>query len=72
MMGLSRDFMQQGGTYMVLSDSSGIGSDELSKVEVAMIGASRIPRLLPLHVKEVDLRVTLWYDITEKRCCPIC
>lgn len=67
MMGLSRDFMQQGGTYMVLSDSSGIGSDELSKVEVAMIGASRIPRLLPLHVKEVDLRVTLWYDITEKK-----
>jgi len=67
MMELSRDFVQQGGTYMVLSDRSGIRSSELSKVEAAMIAASRIPRFLPLHVKEVDLQVTLWYDITEKK-----
>lgn len=52
---------------MVLSDRAGIRSDELGKVEASMIAASRIPRFLPLHVKEVDLQVTLWYDITEKK-----
>lgn len=32
-----------------------------------MISASRIPRFLPLHVQEVDLQVTLRYDMTEKK-----
>lgn len=52
---------------MVLSGTDGIRSDELSRVEVSMISASRIPRFLPLHVKEVDLQVTLRYDMTEKK-----
>jgi hypothetical protein len=67
LLGLTRDFIQQGGTFMVLSRSNGIRSDELSKVEVSMISASRIPRFLPLYVKEIDLQVTLRYDITEKK-----
>ncbi|MCJ8013146.1 FHA domain-containing protein [Paenibacillus sp. KQZ6P-2] len=67
MLGLTRDFVQQGGTFMVLAGSSGIHSDELSKVEAAMITAARIPRFLPLHVQEIDLQVTLRYDITEKK-----
>ncbi|WP_136603837.1 DUF6382 domain-containing protein [Paenibacillus dokdonensis] len=52
---------------MILSGTNGIRSDELSKVEVSMISASRIPRFLPLHVQEVDLQVTLRYDMTEKK-----
>ncbi|MFU1798327.1 DUF6382 domain-containing protein [Paenibacillus azoreducens] len=67
MLGLTRDFIQQGGTFMVLSDGAGIRSEELSKVEVSMISASKIPHLLPLYIKEVDLQVTLRYAITDKR-----
>ncbi|MGG3742920.1 DUF6382 domain-containing protein [Paenibacillus chibensis] len=52
---------------MVLSRAGGLRSDELSKVEVSMISASRIPHLLPLHVHEVDLQVTLRYDMTDKK-----
>ncbi|MEC0239415.1 DUF6382 domain-containing protein [Paenibacillus dokdonensis] len=52
---------------MLMSGTNGIRSDELSKVEVSMISASRIPRFLPLHVQEVDLQVTLRYDMTEKK-----
>ncbi|MWV44401.1 FHA domain-containing protein [Paenibacillus sp. HJL G12] len=67
MVDLTRDFIQQGGTFMILSGKEGIRSEKLSKVEVSMISASRIPHFLPLYVKEVDLLVSFRYDITEKK-----
>ncbi|MGN7358582.1 DUF6382 domain-containing protein [Paenibacillus sp. SAF-054] len=52
---------------MVLSRAEGIRSEELSTVELSMISAAKVPHFLPMHAKEVDLQVTLRYDITEKK-----
>ena len=68
MLGLKADFMQNGGTIMVLDRAEGIQSSELNHVQLGMIRSSRIPHFLKLHMKEVDYKVTLEYDITGKKC----
>lgn len=65
--GLSRDFIQNGGNYMVLSSPEGIPSSELSRVQTNMISAAKVPHLLPLHMKEVNFKVSLQYEITNKK-----
>ncbi|MGG4092066.1 DUF6382 domain-containing protein [Paenibacillus lautus] len=67
MLGLKADFMQNGGTIMVLDRAEGIQSSELNHVQLGMIRSSRIPHFLKLHMKEVDYKVTLEYDITGKK-----
>ncbi len=67
MYGLRRDFVQNGGTFMVLDRPEGLLSNHLSQVQLGMIRSSRIPHFLPLHTKEVDLRITLEYNITGKK-----
>lgn len=65
--GLSRDFIHNGGNYMVLSSPEGIPSSELSRVQTNMISAAKVPHLLPLHMKEVNFKVSLQYEITNKK-----
>lgn len=67
MFGLTRDFVEQGGTFMVLDRQEGLMSNDLSQVQLGMIRSSRIPCFLPMHTKELDLSVTLQYNITGKR-----
>lgn len=67
MFGLKRDFVQNGGTSMVLDRAEGIQSSELNHVQLGMIRSSRIPHFLKLHMKEVDYKLTLEYDITGKK-----
>lgn len=67
MFGLKTDFVQNGGTIMVLNRAGGIQSSELNHVQLGMIRSSRIPHFLKLHMKEVDYQVTLEYDITGKK-----
>lgn len=67
MFGLTRDFVQNGGTFMVLDLPEGLVSGHLSQVQLGMIRSSRIPHFLPLHTKELDFHVTLEYNITGKR-----
>ncbi|MEC0204119.1 DUF6382 domain-containing protein [Paenibacillus lautus] len=67
MLGLKVDFKQNGGTIMVLDRAEGIQSSELNHVQLGMIRSSRIPHFLKLHMKEVDYKVTLEYDITGKK-----
>ncbi|MGN7168823.1 DUF6382 domain-containing protein [Paenibacillus cellulositrophicus] len=64
---LTRDFIQHDGTFMVIGPAEGYRPDELNNIELSMISASRIARFLPLRLKEMDLRVTLQYDITGKK-----
>ncbi|WP_152400390.1 DUF6382 domain-containing protein [Paenibacillus cellulositrophicus] len=64
---LTRDFIQRDGTFMVIGPAEGYRPDELNNIELSMISASRIARFLPLRLKEMDLRVTLQYDITGKK-----
>ncbi|OAB46157.1 DUF6382 domain-containing protein [Paenibacillus glacialis] len=67
MFGLTRDFIQSGGNYMILSSPEGIPSSELSRVQTSMISAAKIPHLLPLTMKELDFKVSLQYDITNTK-----
>lgn len=67
MFGLKRDFVQNGGTFMVLDRAEGVSSSEISRVQKEMILSSRIPHMLPLYIKEMDYHITLEYNITGKK-----
>lgn len=67
MFGLKADFKQNNGTFMVMDRHEGILSTDLNQVQLGMIRSSKIPNFLRLHIKEVDFRVTLEYDITGKK-----
>jgi len=64
MYGLTRDFVRNGGAFMVLEKADGLRMEELSRVQMGMLSSNQIPRLLPVHVREVDRNVTLQYDIS--------
>ncbi|MGC5776210.1 DUF6382 domain-containing protein [Paenibacillus pabuli] len=64
MYGLKRDFIRNGGAFMVLEKEEGLRMDELSRVQMGMLSSNQIPRLLPVHIRELDRNVTLHYDIS--------
>ncbi|WP_405171952.1 DUF6382 domain-containing protein [Paenibacillus sp. FSL H8-0280] len=64
MYGLTRDFIRNGGAFMVLEKAEGLRMEELSRVQMGMLSSNQIPRLLPVHIREVDRNVTLQYDIS--------
>ncbi|CAI6082399.1 hypothetical protein PAECIP112173_03550 [Paenibacillus sp. JJ-100] len=64
MYGLTRDFVRNGGAFMILEKADGLRMDELSKVQIGMLFSNRIPHVLPLHTREIDQNVTLQYDIS--------
>lgn len=64
MYGLTRDFVRNGGTFMVLEKADGLRMEELSRIQIGMLTSNRIPRLLPLFTREIDQNVTLQYDIS--------
>ncbi|WP_082560475.1 DUF6382 domain-containing protein [Paenibacillus sp. Root52] len=64
MYGLTRDFIRNGGAFMVLEKPEGLKMENLSRVQTGMLTANSIPRLLPIHIREVDSMVTLQYDIS--------
>ncbi|WP_339850105.1 DUF6382 domain-containing protein [Paenibacillus sp. FSL W7-1088] len=70
MYGLTRDFIRNGGSFMVLEKVEGLRMDELSRVQMGMLSSNQIPRLLPIHIREVDRNVTLQYDISGYKMLP--
>ncbi|MGF7049855.1 hypothetical protein J2T13_004378 [Paenibacillus sp. DS2015] len=64
---LQRDFIHNGGTYMVLGGAEGFPSSDIIRVQTSMISAARIPHHLTLRLKELDFKVVLQYDITDKK-----
>ncbi|CAM3324911.1 FHA domain-containing protein [Paenibacillus taichungensis] len=70
MYGLTRDFIRNGGSFMVLEKAEGLRMDELSRVQMGMLSSNQIPRLLPVHFREVDRNVTLQYDISGYKMLP--
>ncbi|HBU80195.1 MULTISPECIES: DUF6382 domain-containing protein [Paenibacillus] len=70
MYGLTRDFIRNGGSFMVLEKAEGLRMDELSRVQMGMLSSNQIPRLLPVHIREVDRNVTLQYDISGYKMLP--
>lgn len=64
---LYADFVRDGGTYMILKAQEGLRSEQLNRVQRAMLATVSIPSLLRLDIREVDFEVSLHYDITGKR-----
>lgn len=64
MYGLTRDFVRNGGTFMILEKPDGLRMEELSRIQIGMLTSNRIPRMLPLFTREIDQNVTLQYDIS--------
>lgn len=52
---------------MVLGGAEGIPSSHIIRVQTSMISAARIPHHLTLRLKELDFKVILQYDITDKK-----
>ncbi|MCM3783587.1 FHA domain-containing protein [Neobacillus mesonae] len=67
MKGLTRDFIHNGRTMMILDKDGGITRSDLSQLQLNMIMSNDIPGHLKMHVKEVDSSMTLSYDITGQR-----
>ncbi|NMP09476.1 DUF6382 domain-containing protein [Paenibacillus polymyxa] len=67
MFGLSRDFVRNGGTFMILNKEGGLKTDDLNSVQTRMMTGNRIPGLLELRIKEVDFQIELHYDISGRR-----
>lgn len=65
--GLQVDYQNQQGHYMVLYKENGLRNEELSYFQLNMLLMNRIPRLLELHVEEIDQKLKLYYTITDKR-----
>ncbi|WP_282935442.1 DUF6382 domain-containing protein [Paenibacillus sp. RC67] len=65
--GLQVDYQNQQGHFMVLYKENGLQKEELSPFQLNMLLMNRIPRLLELHVEEVDQNIKLYYTITDKR-----
>lgn len=64
---LIADFIRNGGTYMVLTDKSGLRSEQINRIQHAMLSSVNVPNLLRVDVREVDFNVSLYYEITGKR-----
>lgn len=65
---LYADFVRNGGTYMILrAAGEGLHSEDLNRVQRAMLASVSVPNLLRLDIREVDFEVSLHYDITGKR-----
>lgn len=65
--GLRYEFVYRHGHYMVLSKEEGLDTKALSTLQVRMLEANHIPKLLPLEIQEVDHRISLHYNLSAKR-----
>nr|WP_246246204.1 DUF6382 domain-containing protein [Paenibacillus lemnae] len=64
---MTRDFVQDNGTFMVLCREERLDRSEISEVQMGMIRAVKMPHFLPLFLKEMDFNITLEYNITGKK-----
>ncbi|MGG0821657.1 DUF6382 domain-containing protein [Paenibacillus turicensis] len=60
------DFIRAGDTLMVLSTENGIISSDVNHVERQMLSSS-ISGLLPIHIDEINFKVSFQYVITGKK-----
>lgn len=65
--GLRYEFVYRHGHYMSLYKEEGLDASALSTLQVRMLEANQVPKLLPLEIQEVDHRVNLLYNLSAKR-----
>ncbi|MFN7251938.1 MAG: DUF6382 domain-containing protein [Anaerobacillus sp.] len=66
---LHYDFEQQNGNYIVFlrDGEQNIHTNDLAKIQVKMLQANSIDRVLPLEVEEMDFQVKLYYNFAAKK-----
>ncbi|NOU65046.1 FHA domain-containing protein [Paenibacillus sp. LMG 31461] len=65
--GLRYEFVYRHGHLMELFKEGGLEASELSNLQVRMLEANQVPRLLPLDIHEVDSNIRLLYRLSSKR-----
>lgn len=65
--GLRYEFVYRHGHLMELYKEGGLATSELSNLQVRMLEANQVPRLLPLDIHEVDSNIRLLYRLSSKR-----
>ncbi|KRE59536.1 DUF6382 domain-containing protein [Paenibacillus sp. Soil750] len=65
--GLRYEFVYRHGHLMELFKEGGLEASELSNLQVRMLEANQIPRLLPFDIHEVDSNIRLLYRLSSKR-----
>lgn len=65
--GLRYEFVYRHGHLMELFKEGGLEASELSSLQVRMLEANQIPRLLPFDIHEVDSNIRLLYRLSSKR-----
>lgn len=65
--GLRYEFVYRHGHLMELFKEGGLAACELSNLQVRMLEANQVPRLLPLDIHEVDSNIRLLYRLSSKR-----
>jgi hypothetical protein len=65
--GLQYDYIHKSSDYLIFSKKENLHSSELADLQVKMLQANSIPKLLPLEIEENDLIVQLRYNFSAKR-----
>ena len=65
--GLRYEFVFRHGHLMELYKEDGLAASELATLQVRMLEANQVPRLLPLDIHEVDSQLRLQYRLSSKR-----
>jgi TM2 domain-containing membrane protein YozV len=65
--GLNIDYDGKNGNHLLISRKGGLMSQNFEDIEVNMLLSNKIPGLLPLSLEELDLQVTLRYNLNNKR-----
>jgi hypothetical protein len=65
--GLRYDFVHRHGLALKLHREGGMFAKELSDLQLQMLEANSIPKLLPIEIEEIDFQISLLYNLGSKR-----
>mgnify|MGYP001354390715 CR=1 FL=1 len=65
--GLSFDYVQQNGHFLVIGREDGLPSEHFSSLSLKMLQSTDVPRLLPLRVEQWNLHNHIYYSLASKR-----
>jgi hypothetical protein len=65
--GLQYDYIKENEMYLLFTREEGLASQDLSALQVKMLEANQVPKLVPLEIEEMDFKVKLRYNLTGKK-----
>lgn len=63
-LGFETDFETDSGNNFLILSKEGLSNNEIIGFQVEMIAKNKIPGVLGLNIREKDLEIKLWYDVT--------